>query len=124
MKMAARLFRQAVRMRLAAPGSGKRGCCDALARHHGVAVCPDERYRMINDLDADRIVRLHSVASFEVRGLQDEQAEILFFDVTTLPFACEKHHALRRKGLSKDGNPQKVKVVLALFQSAGGLPIA
>ena len=40
-KMAARLFRQAVLMRLAAPGSSKRACCDKLSRHHGVEVNPD-----------------------------------------------------------------------------------
>ena len=82
--MAARLFRQAVLMRLAAPGSSKRACCDALAQHHGVAVNPDKLYRMMDALDADRIARLQSIVSYEVRGLLDEQVEVLFFDVTEL----------------------------------------
>ena len=58
-----------------------------------------------------------------MRGLLDEQVEVLFFDVTTLCFGSEPPDALRRKGVSKEGKPQKVQIVLALFQTVEGLPI-
>ena len=122
-KMAARLFRQAVLMRLAAPGSSKRACCDKLSRHHGVEVNPDKFYRMMDAVNDDRIARLQSIVSHEVRGLLQERVDVLFFDVTTLFFASDKGDDLRKKGFSKDGKPQKVQVVLALFQSVEGLPI-
>ncbi len=122
-KMAARLFRQAVLMRLAAPGSSKRACCDKLSRHHGVEVNPDKFYRMMDAVNDDRIARLQSIVSHEVRGLLQEHVDVLFFDVTTLFFASDKADDLRKKGFSKDGKPQKVQVVLALFQSVEGLPI-
>ena len=122
-KMAARLFRQAVLMRLAAPGSSKRACCGKLSRHHGVEVNPDKFYRMMDTVNDDRIARLQSIVSHEVRGLLQERVDVLFFDVTTLSFASDKGEDLRKKGFSKDGKPQKVPVVLALFQSVEGLPI-
>ena len=122
-KMAARLFRQAVLMRLAAPGSSKRACCDKLAKYHGVTVNPDKLYRMMDAVDDTRIARLQSIVSHTVRGFLDEQVSMLFFDVTTLYFASDKPDALRQKGFNKDGKPQKVQLVLALFQTVEGLPI-
>ena len=106
-------------MRLAAPGSSKRACCDKLSRHHGVEVNPDKFYRMMDAVNDDRIARLQSIGH-EVRGLLQERV-VLFFDVTTLFFASDKGDDLRKKGFSKDGKPQKVQVVLAL-QSVEGLP--
>ena len=100
-KMAARLFRQAVLMRLAAPGSSKRACCGKLSRHHGVEVNPDKFYRMMDTVNDDRIARLQSIVSHEVRGLLQERVDVLFFDVTTLSFASDKGEDLRKKGFSK-----------------------
>lgn len=122
-KMAARLFRQAVLMRLAAPGHSKRACCDKLSKDHGVEVSPDKFYRTMDALDDQRIARLQSIVSYEVRGLLQEKVDVLFFDVTTLFFASTKEDDLRKKGFSKDGKPQKVQVVLALLQTVEGLPI-
>ena len=74
-------------------------------------------------VDDTRIARLQSIVSHTVRGFLDEQVSMLFFDVTTLYFASDKPDALRQKGFNKDGKPQKVQLVLALFQTVEGLPI-
>ena len=120
-KMAARLCRQAVLMRLAKPGGSKRKHCRALSRDHGIEVHVDKFYRMMDALDEDCIARLQSIVSDEVLGLMGGALDVLFFDATTLSFASEKEDALRR--FSKDGKPHRVQVVLALLQTKQGLPV-
>ena len=57
------------------------------------------------------------------KTLLDFDETIIFYDLTTLYFASDKPDALRQKGFNKDGKPQKVQLVLALFQTVEGLSI-
>ena len=122
-RMSARLFRQAVLMRLADHGGSKLSHCRKLSKDHGVEHSVDKVYRMMDRLDEERIGRLREIVSGEVRSLVEGKIEVVFFDVTTISFASEQQDELRRKGWSKDGKPHRVQVVLALFQTAQGLPI-
>ena len=122
-RMSARLFRQAVLMRLADHEGSKLSHCRKLSKDHGVEQSVDKIYRMMDRLDDERIGRLREIVSGEVRSLVDGKIEVVFFDVTTISFASEQEDELRRKGWSKDGKPHRVQVVLALFQTAQGLPV-
>ena len=95
-RMAGHQLRQVVLMRLAAPFTCNRACCDAVAPLHVVAVSTDTLCRMMDALDAGRIARFQSIVFYEARGLLDDQVEVLCFDVATLPFASAKHGTLRR----------------------------
>ena len=121
-RMSARLFEQAVMMRLAAPGQSKSAHA-RLSGGHGVEVSVEKFYRMMDRVDERRIDFLQRVVCNEVMGLLGGKVEVVFFDVTTLSFASEAEDSLRRKGWSKDGKPQRVQVVLALLQSSEGLAI-
>lgn len=121
-RMSARLFEQAVMMRLAAPGQSKSAHA-RLSWDHGVEVSVEKFYRMMDRVDERRIDSLQRTVSREVMGLLGGKVEVVFFDVTTLSFASEGEDTLRRKGWSKDGKPQRVQVVLALMQTTEGLPI-
>lgn len=121
-RMSARLFEQAVMMRLAAPGQSKSAHA-RLSGEHGVEASVEKFYRMMDRVDERRIDFLQRTVSREVMGLLGGKVEVVFFDVTTLSFASEEEDSLRRKGWSKDGKPQRVQVVVALLQTAEGLPI-
>ena len=122
-RMSSRLFRQAVLMRLADHEGSKLSHCRKLSKDHGVEQSVDKIYRMMDRLDEERIGRLREIVSGEVKSLVSGKIEVVFFDVTTISFASEQQDELRRKGWSKDGKPHRVQVVLALFQTAQGLPI-
>lgn len=121
-RMAGRLFRQAVLMRLAAPGRSKSAHAK-LSREHGVEVSVDKLYRMMDKVDSSRIQRFQGIVSEEVTGLLGGEVEVVFFDVTTLSFASDREDGFLKKGWSKDGKPHRVQVVMGLFQSAEGLPL-
>ncbi len=121
-RMAGRLFRQAVLMRLAAPGRSKRAHAK-LSRDLGVEVSVDKLYRMMDKVDGKRREKLQGIVCEEVKGLLGGEVEVVFFDVTTLSFASDRDDGFRKKGWSKDGKPQRVQVVLGLFQSGDGLPL-
>lgn len=122
-RMSARLFRQAVVMRLAAPGDSKLGHSRKLARDHGVEVPVEKFYRMMDRLDDKRIEKLREMVSVEVLGLLGGEFEVVFFDVTTLWFASDADDGLKKKGWSKDGKHNRVQVVFALIQTSEGLPV-
>ena len=121
--MARRLFKQAVLLRLAAPGDSKLAHSRLLSKDVGVDVPVDKFYRMMDALTDGRIEGLQQVVAREVTGLLNGKVDVLFFDVTTLAFASEVEDDLRRKGYSKDGKPHRVQVVLALVQTRQGLPV-
>lgn len=121
--MAARLFRQAVLLRLAAPGESKLAHARQLSKEDGVEVPVHKFYRMMDAVDDRRIAQLQSIVAREVTDLLGGKLDVLFFDVTTLAFASDKPDQLRKKGYSKDGKHNRVQVVLALMQTRDGLPV-
>ncbi len=122
-KMARRLFKQAVLLRLAFPGKSKRAHSQQMSKDAGVEVPVDKWYRMMDTVTDARIAQLQQLVMDETVGLVGGRLRVLFFDVTTLSFASEPSDDLRKKGFRKDGNPQKVQVVLALIQTQEGLPV-
>ncbi len=121
--MAARLFRQAVLLRLGSPGDSKLAHARQLSKEDGVEVPVHKFYRMMDAVDDPRIARLQSIVAREVTDLLGSKLDVLFFDVTTLAFASDKPDGLRKKGYSKDGKHTRVQVVLALMQTHDGLPV-
>ena len=93
-----------------------------LGLDHGADIRVDRFYRMMDHVDERRITRLKQCVEREVRGLLEESLEVLFFDTSPLYFASEQSDDLRRKGWSKDHQPEKVQV-LALVQPREGLPV-
>ena len=77
----------------------------------------------MDKVDASRVQRFQGIVSREAEGLLGGEVEVVFFDVTTLSFASDKDDGFRRKEWSRDGKPQRVRVVMGLFQSAEGLPL-
>ena len=122
-QVSARLFRQAVLFRLAEPGRSKRAQALAPAGDYGVETPLEKVYRMMDQLDERRIGALRSRVAGYAGRLLGGRAEVVFMDATTLSFAAEGADELRKKGYSKDGKPHRVQVVLALVQSAEGLPL-
>ena len=118
-----RLFAQMVLMRLAEPGSSKRRAVARLRSHFGVNVPLHRVYRMMDALSEGFIERVQRIAQREAQALLGAKCEVLFFDATTLYFEVNNSDDLRNNGWSKDGKSQHVQVVLALVQTAEGLPI-
>ena len=118
---ARRRFRQAVLLRLAAPGDSKRAHARQLSLEDGVAGPVEKFYRRMDAGTEARIAPLQSVVARAVTGLLGGTVDGLFFDVTPLSFASEKADDLRKKGYSKDGQPHRVQ--LALIQTRQGWPV-
>ncbi len=122
-KMSRRLFKQAVLLRLAAPGDSKLAHARQMSKDAGVDVPVEKFYRMMDAVTDDRIEQMKQLVSNETLGMLGGKLKVLFFDVTTLSFASELPDELRKKGFSKDGKPKKVQLVLALIQTQEGLPV-
>ena len=118
-----RLFAQMVLMRLAEPGASKRRAVARLRSHFGVNVPLHRVYRMMDNLSDGLIERVQRIVQREAQALLGTKCEVLFFDATTLYFEVNNSDDLRKSGWSKDGKSQHVQVVLALVQTAEGLPI-
>ncbi len=121
--MSRRLFKQAVLLRLAAPGDSKLAHSRQMSKEVGVNVPVEKFYRMMDAVTDARIEQLKQMVSDETMGMVGGTFKVLFFDVTTLSFASENDDELRKKGFSKDGKPHRVQVVLALVQTQEGLPV-
>lgn len=122
-RVSARIFRDALWMRLLDPGLSKRRQVLRLRDHGLDRVRVEQVYRMMDRLDDERVARLCSRVSQHAIGLLGGEVDVVFLDATTLSFASDVPDDLRKKGFSKDGKHQKVQVVLALLQSRDGLPL-
>ena len=78
--MATRLFRQAVLLRLAAPGGSKLAHARRLSKEDGVEVPVHKFYRMMDAVTDERITQLQSIVSREVLDLLQDKLDVLFFD--------------------------------------------
>ncbi len=91
-----------------------------MSKDAGVEVPVEKFYRMM-----DAITEYGVQATYIRSNVGTAWGKVngALFDVTTLSFASENSDELRKKGYSKDGKPQRVKVVLALIQTKEGLPV-
>ncbi len=122
-EMSRRLFKQAVLLRLAAPGDSKLVHSRQMSKDADVEVPVEKFYRMMDAVTDDRIAQIKRLVSEETSRMLGGGFNVLFFDVTTLSFASENDDELRKKGFSKDGKPHRMQVVLALVQTREGLPV-
>ena len=79
-------------------------------------------YRTLDLLaeDANAVIRSLNRA---IGKLIDRSVTAAFYDVTTYAFESQDADALRNFGMSKDGKPGKVQVMLGLLMDQHGIPI-
>ena len=111
-----------VMARLANPGS-KRHSVRRLEEDFGVQLPLEQVYRMMDQLDADRIDRLNTLAGQQAQALLGGPLTVLFFDCTTLYFESFTEDELKQKGYSKDAKFNECQVLLALLVTEAGLPV-
>ena len=75
--MAARLFRQAVLLRLAAPGGSKLTHARQLSKENGAEVPVDKFYRMMDAITERRIAQLQAIVAREVTDLLSNKVDVL-----------------------------------------------
>ena len=80
----------------------------------------DKIYRMMDELDSDRVRRTIRNATLSILR---NQVSIMFYDVTTLYFESFTADELRSFGFSKDCKFKEAQIVLALVTTTDGLPI-
>ena len=125
-----RIVRELTLARLSQPRS-KRATVMDLSGDAGVTLNLDRVYQSLDLLDEGRVEALQRLSGEAAQKLFPEPLDVLFYDCTTLYFESdgerspeqESCDALRSKGYSKDGKPQRCQVVLALWVTADGLPV-
>ncbi len=114
-----RILKNCVLARLAVPTSKLKSTAK-LATHFGVRMHVDKIYRMMDQLDSDRVKDLIRRATL---GIMQEKVSVLFYDVTTLHFESFTEDELHAFGFSKDCKFKETQVVVALITTTYGLPI-
>ena len=114
-----RILKNCVLARLAAPTS-KRKATKTLATEFGVRMHVDKIYRMMDQLDSDKVKQTIRNATLSILR---HKVNILFYDVTTLYFESFIPDELRSFGFSKDCKFKETQIVIALITSTEGLPI-
>lgn len=114
-----RILKNCVLARLAAPTS-KRKATKTLATEFGVRMHVDKIYRMMDQLDSNKVKQTIRNATL---GILRHKVNILFYDVTTLYFESFTPDELRSFGFSKDSKSKETQIVIALITSTEGLPI-
>ena len=114
-----RILKNCVLARIAAPTS-KLESTDTLATEFGVRMHVDKIYRMMDELDSNRVRKIIRNATLSILR---HQVSIMFYDVTTLYFESFTEDDLRSFGFSKDCKFKETQIVLALVTTTEGLPI-
>ena len=112
-----------VMARIANPDS-KRGSVKTLAEDFGVDLNLEKVYRMMDQLDDQRVARLKQGVAQQSQSLLKEPLDVLFFDCTTLYFESFTEDDLKQNGYSKDCKFNQPQVLLALMVSKEGLPVS
>ena len=114
-----RILKNCVLARIASPTS-KLESTDTLATEFGVRMHVDKIYRMMDELDSNRVRKTIRNATLSILR---HQVSIMFYDVTTLYFESFTEDDLRAFGFSKDCKFKETQIVLALVTTTEGLPI-
>ncbi len=99
--MSRRLFKQAVLLRLAAPGDSKLAHSRQMSKDAGMDVPVEKFYHMMDAVTEDRIKYLKRLVLDETIGMLGGKFNVLFFDVNTLSFASENDDELRKKASAR-----------------------
>ena len=108
--------------RVAEPCS-KRKTVKTLEMDYNQKISLEKMYRMMDRLYVN-IGRVKSLVAENTLDLFKQEADILFFDVTTLYFESFTEDGLRQFGFSKDCKFKETQVVLALVTNFQGHPLS
>lgn len=108
--------------RIANPDS-KRGSVRLLEEDFGVSLSLEKIYRMMDQLDDNRVDTLRQKVCQSTQELLGRPITVLFFDCTTLYFESFSEDELKQNGYSKDCKFNQPQVLLALMVTQEGLPV-
>ena len=108
--------------RIANPNS-KRGSVRLLEQDFGVSLSLEKIYRMMDQLNDNRIDLLRKKVCQSTQALLGRPITVLFFDCTTLYFESFSEDELKQNGYSKDCKFNQPQVLLALMVTQEGLPV-
>ena len=111
-----------VMARIANPNS-KRGSVRLLEDDFGVSLSLEKVYRMMDQLNDERIDKLRQLVCQSTQALLGRPITVLFFDCTTLYFESFSEDELKQNGYSKDCKFNQPQVLLALMVTQEGLPV-
>lgn len=110
--------------RLVIPGSKLR-TCEYLQRHSKISVGVHAIYKYMDKINETVIDKIQDITFGHTSKVLDNQIGLVFYDMTTLYFETDKEDDdLRKIGYSKDGKHQHPQIMIGLFVSANGYPIA
>ena len=118
------LFRSLVLSRLIYPGS-KLELINYLEYFKNRTISVDKVYRFLDTLYKEEIKEHIEQCVFEhTEKLMQGSITLCFYDVTTLYFESEHEDDLRRIGFSKEGKLARPQILLGLFTTLQGYPLA
>lgn len=117
------IFKQLVLYRLMYPGS-KLKTTEYLYRYQQIEWDEDQVYRYLDKLHNKQKDLVQKISYDHTLRILEQNAHIVFYDVTTLYFEIEREDELRRTGFNKDGKHQNPQIILGLLVSKNGYPLA
>jgi len=118
------LFRSLVISRILYPGS-KLELIHYLDYFKQQDISEDKIYRFLDTLYQDNIKNEIEKCVFNhTKKIMSDTITITFYDVTTLYFESESEDDLRRIGFSKEGKLARPQILLGLFTTLEGYPLA
>jgi transposase len=84
----------------------------------GFSLTKDTVYRFLDTLDKDTLTKI----AFDFVSKNNQDMNLVFYDVTTLYFETDKVDDFRQKGYSKDHRPDLPQIVVGLLIDRDGYP--
>ena len=81
-------------------------------------------YRYLDKLQNHQMRQVQQISYDHTLRILDTPLSVAFYDVTTLYFEAAEEDDFRQNGFSKDGKHNQPQIVLGLFVSTGGYPLA
>lgn len=104
--------------------SSKLKTTDCLYKYHGLSIDFEAVYRYIDKLYNKQKELVQRISYAHTLKVLEQQASVVFYDVTTLYFEIESEDELRKTGFSKDGKHQNPQIVLGLLVAKHGYSLA
>ena len=98
-----------------------------ISNNFGYALNVDRIYKFMDRITDEVISNIKTISYQNTKKLlsdDEQQLEVLFYDLTTIYFEVNSQDELRDFGFSKDGKHQHVQIVLAIIVTTSGLPIS
>lgn len=98
-----------------------------ISNNFGYALNVDRIYKFMDRITDEVISNIKTISYKNTKKLLEEnnqQLEVLFYDLTSIYFETNSQDELRDFGFSKDGKHQHVQIVLAIIVTKSGLPVS